>query len=267
MTARPRVTGGIREALAVEWLKFRRSPVAGTAGLAIVLLVPLVSVGGYALARTGTVGPSADKARAMVHGVGWDAIWGLAGQAVPVALMLGTGIVASWCVGREFTDGTVGGLFATTVPRSRVAAAKLLLVTAWATAVTALAAAAVLVGGSAVGLPVRDGLPAAGTSLAAGVLVALSALPTTWFASVRRGYLAGIAAALGLVVITQLAVAAGAGAWVPWAAPAFWAGAAGPAAATQVNAVQLALPALVGLVSAVAVIRWWRDAELGNAAG
>ncbi len=267
MTTGRRVTGGLREACAVELLKLRRSPVPWIAGVAVAMLVPLVSLGGYALARSGGTGASVEKARSMVFGHGWDAIWGLAGQAVPVAVLLGSGIVASWCVGREFTDGTVGGLFAATVPRGYVATAKLLLVTAWAVAVTAVAVAVVLAGGVAMALPVGAGLPAAGKAVAVGVLVALSALPTAWFASVRRGYLAGIGVALGLVVLTQLAVAAGAGAWVPWAAPAFWAGAAGPAAAAQVSAVQLAVPALVGVGSAGAVIRWWQRAELGNAPG
>lgn len=258
---------GLRVAFAVEWLKLRRSPVPWTAGVAIAVLVPLVSLGGYALVRAGSTSPSAEKARSMMVGHGWDAVWGLAGQAVPVAVLLGSGIVASWCVGREFTDGTVSGLFATTVPRGHVAAAKLLLATAWAAVVAALAAVAVLAGGTALDLPVLDGSKGAAKALAVGLLVALSALPTAWFASVRRGYLAGIAGALGLVVLTQLAVAAGAGAWVPWAAPAFWAGAAGPAAAAQVSPVQLALPALVGIASAAAVVRWWARAELGDAPG
>lgn len=267
MTPRADPTGSMAAALAVEWLKLRRSPVAWTAGIAIVVLVPLVSLGGYALARAGASGPSATKARSMLVGEGWDALWCLAGQALPVSLLLGTGIVGSWCVGREFTDRTVGGLYATTVRREWVVAAKLLLVTMWATASSAVAATEVLIGGTALGLSPRDGFAAAVRGVAVGLLVAVSALPTAWFASARRGYLAGIAATLALLVLAQLAIGAGTGAWVPWAAPVFWAGAAGPAAAAQVGALQLALPGLSGLVAAVAVVRWWRRAELGNAPG
>lgn len=259
--------GGLAVALAVEWLKLRRAPVAWTAAAAIAVLVPLVSLGGYALVRAGGASPSVEKARAMAHGEGWDAVWSLGGQVVPIAVMLGAGIVGSWCVGREFTDGTVSALYAATVPPDRVVTAKLLLVVAWAAAVSTVAVAAVLLGGTAMGLPPRAGLPPAVRSVAVGVLVALSTLPTTWLASVRRGYLAGIGGTLGLVVLTQLTVAAGGGSWVPWAAPAFWAGAAGPAASAQVTALQLTLPAIVGMASAGAVIRWWRRAELGNAAG
>ncbi len=262
-----RQSTGLRVALSVEWLKLRRSPVAWSAGVAILVLVPLVSIGGYVLARAGGQDPSTLKARAMVRGQGWEGVWSLGGQVIPVTLLLGTGILASWVFGREFTDGTVGGLFATTVPRSRIATAKVLLVTLWAAAITGLAVAAVLLGGMSIGLPLTSGLPVAGRYSVVGVLVALSVLPVAWISSRFRGYLPGIAGTLAIVVLTQFAVVLGCGAWVPWAAPALWAGAAGPAEAAGVTWLHLALPALIGLGSTVAVSRWWRGAELGNASG
>ncbi|GEL99786.1 hypothetical protein [Cellulomonas terrae] len=80
-----------------------------------------------------------------------------------------------------------------------------------------------------------------------GTIASLQALPTPL---------------LGLVVVTQVATVAGAGAWFPWAAPGLWAGMGGPAAAAAVSPVQLLLAVPVGAIGVAATLRWWSTAEL-----
>ena len=58
-----------------------------------------------------------------------------------------------------------------------------------------------------------------------GLLTALIAVPAGWAASLGRGLLPGIAAAIGILVVAQVAAIAKVGAWVPFVAPALWRGA------------------------------------------
>ena len=65
------------------------------------------------------------KVAAMVEGVGWSAVSGAFGQIVSVLWLLGTGVVAAWTCGREYSDRTLGQLLALPTPSARIATAKL----------------------------------------------------------------------------------------------------------------------------------------------
>lgn len=258
---------GLKVALKVESLKFRLSPVVWITTLVLLVLVPLVAVGGYELAHGSAVNPSALKARAMMQGEGWAGLFGLAAQVAGVAVFGGVGIVISWCLGREFAEQTVVGLFAQPVPRARIALAKTLVTLLWAAALSLLTGLLVYLGGIWLGLNATEGVNGTLKLVGLGLLMSVSSLPAAWVASAARGYLPGIGAVIGLVVFTQLAMAVGAGAWLPWAAPVLWSGAAGAQAAAQVTSLQLLLPALVGLGATLALCWWWQHAELGHARG
>ena len=213
-------------AIATEALKLRRSPVARTGWLAVVLGVPALTAALTAAARAGGDSQLAVKAAAMLTGTGLAGYLGIVGQVTTVAMLVTTGIVTAWCFGREFVDGTVAGLFAATVSRRRIAAAKFVVMILWSlTACTAIILVAVLAGALlGLGPPTGDAWRAAGMDLAAGTLMAALALPLAWVASARRGYLPAVAALLLIVVATQIITALGAGGWFPYAAPHFgWA--------------------------------------------
>lgn len=254
---------GFGAALRVEALKLRRSAVAWVAAIAVTALVPLASGGFLALANGAAGGPLAAKARAMVFGDGWDALLGLAAQLEAGVGLLAFGVVVSWCVGREFTDGTIVGLFAQPVSRAAIAGAKAAVVLTWAASVSVSVALLTTAGGMLVGLsPPEFGDFVRLFGL--GLLCAVTALPAGWVATLARGYLGGILATLAAVIGTQFAVALGGGAWVPWAAPALWAGAAGPAAAESVTPSQLGLPLLVGALGVWLTCRAWARLQLGR---
>jgi len=257
---------GFGAAVAVEWLKFRRSRVPLGATVALLVGVPTLGTAGLAAAASDAPTSFAGKARTLIVGTGWEALFGLAGQVSAVGVLLATGIVIGWIFGREFADGTVVGLFAQPVTRGRIAAAKSLVVALWLGTVSLGIAALTMLGGAGLGWgwPPMD---AAARLAILSLLTGLSVLPIGWVASIYRGYLPAFVALLGVVIATQLAVGLGAGAWVPWAAPSLWAGAAGPEQAAQVTAAQLALPALVGMGGVAATVAWWRRAQLGNASG
>ena len=174
-------------------------------------------------------------------------------------LALAAGIVASWLVGREFTDGTVVGLFALPVGPSAIALAKLLVITAWSAALAVASGALTALAGICLGLPVTGAAGCAGTITLIGVLLGAGALPMAWFATLGRGYLAGIAAALGIVIVTNLAIGLGIGDLIPWATPVLWATSGG-----NTPPLALLLPLAAGLAGTILTTRSWGRLELGN---
>ena len=164
-------------AIGTEALKLWRSPVARTGWLAIVLGVPALTAGLTTVARVGGDSQLAVKAAAMLPEPGWAGFLGVVGQVSSVAVLLAVGFVTSWCFGREFVDGTIGGLFAVAVPRRRIAAAKFAVLLAWSIAACVVTVLVAIVAGFALGLGAPDGpgMLAAGRVLIGGTLMA--ALP------------------------------------------------------------------------------------------
>lgn len=248
----------------VELLKLRRSAVARTCALVLVLGTSVLSAAFTTVGLRGGDSQMALKVRPMLHGTGWPAYLGMLAQVLSVATLLAVGVVMAWTVGREFTDGTIASLQSLPTSPSAIARAKLGTVLLGAAACAAAAVAVAVLLGLATGLGAPDGaaVRAGAKALAVALLTALLTLPLAAVASARRGYLPGVGALLGLVVVTQVATVAGAGAWFPWAAPGIWAGMGGAAAATSVTPVQLLLAVPVGALGAGATVRWWSTAEL-----
>lgn len=248
----------------VESLKLRRSTVARTAAGTLVLGSCAIAAGFTAVGLGGGDGQMALKVRPMLQGTGWEAYLGMLAQLLSVATLLAVGIVVAWSVGREFTDGTIASLQALPTPPAAIASAKLATVMLGAGMCALAAVGLALPLGLAIGLGVPDLSAARGAAgaLAVALLMSLLTLPLAWVASARRGYLPAVGALLGIVVVTQIATVAGAGAWFPWAAPGLWAGMGGQAAAAAVTPVQLLLAVPVGAIGAAATVRWWSTAEL-----
>lgn len=176
---------------------------------------------------------------------------------VTIAGMVGFGVVLSWFFGREFSDGTITGLFAIPVGRGTIAAAKFLVYLVWAVVVSVVLAAVLIVVGVAVGLgPFTAEVLSAGRRLVAGsILTALVAVPAAWAATLGRGLLAGIGTVSGIVVAAQVAAISGVGGWFPFASPGLWVVSGG----TAVSAGQLALVVpTVGMFFGLTVDAWRR---------
>lgn len=248
----------------VEMLKLRRAGVARTAAGVLTVGSAAMAAAFSAVALGDGDSVMAAKVRPMMQGVGWEGYLGMLAQIQSVATLLCVGIVVSWSVGREFTDGTVTGLLAVPTRPGAVVAAKLGSVMAGALGAAVVAVVLALVLGVAIGLGAPDAhaVGGAGRVLVVTVLMALLSLPLALVASARRGYLPAIGALLGLVVATQVATLAGAGAWFPWAAPSLWAGMGGAEAASSVTWAQLLAAVPVAIVGWVATARWWERAEL-----
>jgi len=239
----------------------RKTTGARVVATTTVLLVAGVALLAGALTMAATHGNQQvlDQLGPLSNRTGWPLLTGVVAQVTAAAAVLGFGVALGWMFGREFTDGTITGLFALPVSRTTIAAAKIAVYLLWALAVATLLT--VLLG--VVGLALRLG-PLTGDVLAAlarqHVLTCLSAvvaLPTAWAATLGRGPLPGIATAVGLIVIAQVMVVGGTGAWFPVAAPALWA-----LRPDAVSPVQLTLVATIPLVLLPVLLTTWHRLQL-----
>ncbi|TDD13443.1 ABC transporter permease [Kribbella turkmenica] len=245
--------------LVTESTKFVRATVVRATTVVMVLGISLIC--SSMLQAVHTADPQlAAKLGPLIEPGGWAGYLTVAAQVTGAAGLLGYGVVLSWLFSREFADGTVTGLFAVPVSRPTIATAKLLVYLAWGVAsAVALALALVLFGlaGGLGALP-ADVVPAIGRQLALTVLTAVIASPAAWAATVGRSVLAGIGCTIGILVVAQVTVVAGAGAWIPFAAPALWAISGG----ADVTTFQLALVVPILLISAALTLRSWHRLQL-----
>ncbi|MTK02245.1 ABC transporter permease [Micromonospora sp. CP22] len=252
------MTPALPTALHVELRKLTASRVIRTTSVMIVVGITVLSAALTWSATTGNeqviaqLGPLADAD-------GWDLLTGVAAQVTAAGGMLAFGVALSWLIGHEFSDATITGLFALPVSRRTIVSAKLLSHLLWAVLVAVGLTAAIALTGTVLGLghPTTDVLDSLGRQFVLTVLSALIATPAAWAATLGRGLLPGIATTIGLLVVAQVAVIGGAGAWLPIAAPALWA-----LQPHAVNAVQLALVAVVPAGFAALTLAAWARLQL-----
>lgn len=245
--------------LRIECRKLFASPVARTAALAVWVLATVTSVGGYAAAKHAPDSDMGRKAAVLLTRAGWDGYLGLSALSSGITLLLGAGIVTAWVVGREFTDGTIVGLFAIAASRESVARAKLAACCLWGAATVLALSFTTVMAGMSLGLPATGALHGWLTMVISGACLLISILPIAWVATRWRGYLAGIGATLAVLVVTNLASGFGIGQYMPWAIPTLWA--SGDA---TVPTMALAIPLAVGLFGGWATTFAWSRLQLGR---
>jgi len=248
----------MRLAIQVEALKLRHSLVGAIATLAMVAGVLALLGGITAGVANGNPQMIAQAGPAGV--LDWPGLLAGATQITAVSSLLGFGVVLAWLFGREFTDGTITGLFALPIRLSRIALAKLGVYALWAVLVGFAAVVGILILGLAMGY----GSPGArvwaglGRLILVEILTAAVAVPVAWIATVTRSVLAGVGGTIALVVLAQIGALAGAGGWLPLAAPALWAMSDG----AGVGAIQLALVLVLALGFAALVCATWSRLQL-----
>lgn len=249
-----------RTAIQVELRKAVASRVLGTTTILLVVGIGVLAGSLVAAARAGNaqilaqLGPIAGE-------TGWTLLTGVTAQITAAGSLLAFGVALSWSFGREFSDGTITGLFALPVTRPIIALAKLSIHLLWTAGVAITLTAIVLAAGLLLQLgPVDDVVFQQLTRQAVLTLLAgMLAFPAGWAATLGRGPLPGIAATLAIVVVAQVVAIAspGTAGWLPLAAPGLWA-----LQPDAVHAGQLALVAVVPAVFAALTALTWRRLRL-----
>lgn len=247
----------MRTALSIEWVKFRRSMVGKLATALAVFATPLFSLGMVAVARSGSFkGPNAEKFAPLREGTLNQAHVQTAGRILPVVTVIASGFVAAWLFGREYSDRTIGAMFALPISLRGIGLAKVLIAAIWST-LCVVTSTSLTVAGSA--LLDHNGMSAevwhqTGVVLGGSIIMGLLGLPFGWVAVATRGYLGGVGAIIGVTAISQILASLGVGPWVPYVGPALWAGAGGSDAASGIGPLHLASAVLAAGVGAAAAI-------------
>ncbi len=257
----------VRAAWFAEVLKVRRSTVPAMTALAaafpaaIAALFMLIAADPDRARRLGILG-----AKSSLTGVtaDWSGLLSFLAQVVAVGDLLLVAFIATWVFGREAQDGTLRYLLALPVPRWAVVTAKLAIVAVWTIALHLWISGLFCLVGLALGLPGATGTVIVGglatAALAAALMLAVTAGPVAAAASAGRGYLPPLAAALGALLVSQVAAALGFAAAVPWSIPAVAAGLA-PGVALGPGAVLLA--AVTACAGVAATVTWWQSSRAG----
>ncbi|HWM34771.1 MAG TPA: ABC transporter permease [Pseudolysinimonas sp.] len=248
----------MRPALWGESLKLAASLVGRVATVAVVVGIVVLSSAMLVAARSGNtqvvakLGPDGTP--------DWHGFLAAATQITAAGGLAGFAIVLAWMFGREFADGAVNGLFALPVSRRTIAAAKLLTFAAWGALVSAALPVVLGATGVALGLGTPGATELAGLArlTVLGLAGLVLATPVAWAATLGRSVLAGVGVGIGLIVVAQVSVLAGAGGWMPLAAPALWAMTAGRGA--TLGQVLLVLP--FGAIWVVLTLGAWRRLQV-----
>jgi ABC-2 type transport system permease protein len=189
----------------------------------------------------------------------WHGFLSAAIQVTGAGGLLGSAVVLGWMLGREFSDRAIAGLFALPVGRATIAGAKLLAYGIWSAGIALVLPLVVLGAGLAAGLGSPDvpGLVRLGILSLASALIAT---PVAIAATLGRSVLAAVGVAIGLLVVAQVSVIAGAGGWMPLAAPALWAVSGG----VLVSPLQLSLVIPFAAVCIAATLGGWRRLQLSR---
>lgn len=253
----------LRVAISTETRKIRSARVGVVTLLMLDIGIALVCVAAVLGARSDDVALAAKLGPLVAEG-GWAGYLTASAQVIAVAGLLGFGVVLSWQFGREFSDGTVTGLFAIPVPRRTMAAAKILVYLCWTFVVSSGLILTLLIGGVSFGLgvPGSEIWPLVAREYGLALLTAGLAMPAALAATLGRGALSGIATIIGLIVLAQVAVFTGIGGWFPFSAPGLWAATGGASPDSAVSAGQLALVLPMAAACAWLTMQSWHRLQL-----
>jgi len=189
----------------------------------------------------------------------WPTYMGLYGQIIAAGGFFLFVFAISWVFGREFVDGTLKDLLAVPVPRATILLAKFIVVVIWSAALTVLIFVLGLITGALIQLP-QFSLAAI---LQSGRLVAISAglaiaavLPFALFASLGRGYLLPMGAALVALLLANLVMVTGWGEFFPWSIPLLYSQGKG-----LVTPAGFWIVLITGGVGMLATHLWWKYAD------
>lgn len=167
-------------------------------------------------------------------------------------------LAISWVFGREFSDGTLKDLLAVPVPRSTILLAKFIVVIAWSIVIATIILILGLVMGAMIQLPGGSLSVIFYGSAKAAITVCLMiavVLPFALFASVGRGYLLPMAAAVLALMVANLMMAIGWAEYFPWAVPMLY------SQGDKLPAISYWIVLLTSLAGVIATCLWWQYAD------
>jgi ABC-2 type transport system permease protein len=257
-------------ALWVEFRKIRRSKTLWITALFFALLTLIGGLFMYILKdpeqarHLGLVG-----AKAQIFGgtADWPSFFNLMFLMMSIGGLVIFGFIFVWIFGREFSDKTIYDMLSLPVSRVAIVIAKVMTAVCWSGALILLVFLLMLGVGALLQLPewsaaaVFNGLAG---MLVTGLLTVLVCITFALIASIARGYLLAVGCIFLVLLLGQVISHIGYGQYFPWTVPMLYSGAAEAltgAAAAPLGKVSYILVGIVGALSLVFTVAWWRYAD------
>lgn len=189
----------------------------------------------------------------------WQSYLGLFGLIIAAGGIILFSLVITWVFGREFTDGTLKDMLAVPVQRSSIVLAKFILAAIWSGMLTMIILIFGLVMGAIIQLPggsISVILQGSALVLITACMVIAVVMPFAFFASVGRGYLLPIGAAILALMVANVVALAGWGEYFPWGVPGIYAMGDSP-----LTPVSYWIVFLTGLLGIIGTYLWWKYAD------
>lgn len=189
----------------------------------------------------------------------WPAYLALAGQIIAAGGFFFFVLAVSWVFGREFADGTLKDMLAVPVPRGSILLAKFIVMVVWSIALATAVLIVSLIMGALINLPggTFDVLLQGGARvLIAACLSIVAALPFAFLASVGRGYMLPVGAAVLTLMMTNVVALAGWGEYFPWAVPGLY-----TQSTITLPPISYGIVAATGLLGMAVTYLWWMRAD------
>ncbi len=212
----------------------------------------------------GKLGMIGDKATMLRLGEpNWQNYFKLLLMGISAIGLVGSGFVASWVFGREYTDHTVKDMLVLPVSRSSIVFSKFIVIVLWS---LILFLVFFLIGvsvGFLINIPNWSGdivWSSVETYAITSILILLLCTPVAFLASYSRGFLLPLGFVILTLIVANFTGLVGLGPFFPWAIPGLYATSSGSAIMSLqvVSYIILITTCLVGLGGTLAI---WRYAD------
>jgi len=189
----------------------------------------------------------------------WPTYMGLSAMIIATGGFFLFTFTISWVFGREFADRTLKDMLAVPVSRLTILLAKFIVVAVWSVALTMVILILSLLMGGIINLPQGSFsviLQGSARAVITACLVIATVLPVALFASVGRGYLLPMGAAILLLIMANLVIVVGWGEYFPWAVPGLYA-----QGTSALPPVSYWIVVITGLAGVAGTYLWWKYAD------
>ncbi|SRR6056297_1330525 len=255
----------LKKTIETEILKMRKSNIFWITIIAFSFITIVIAIMMFILKepelaqKTGLLG---DKAQ-IIGEANWESYFEILSQIIAIGGLIGYGFITSWIFGREFVDNTVEDILAIPTSKMTIVTAKIIVMFCWSLFLSTLVLIIGLFAGYIVGLSdytyiiLFKGIK---LFLNTTILTMLLSTLVAFFASFGKGYLSPMGYVIFTIVISQFLAALGHGAYIPWAIPALYSGAAGPQQA-DLHIISFIIVIATSIIGYLFTLIWWERAD------
>ncbi len=210
---------------------------------------------------SGKIGMIGDKASMLRFGEpNWQNYFKLMMMGISAVGLIGTGFLASWVFGREFSDQTVKDILVLPISRSYIVLSKFIVVIIWSIILSIVYFIFGLLVGLLIDIPNWSGeiaLSCVYTYSVTSFLIIFLSTPVAFFASYSRGYMLPIGFVILTLIVANFTGLVGLDPYFPWAIPGLYATSSGTET-MQLSTVSYIILISTSILGLLATLTIWR---------